>query len=184
MCLASSGHVAAQMPHCTHFDSMKESSGASCLSRIAPSGQDPTHARHIVQATRVAEQILTAIRDNEPRAISLGYDINRYKLLAFVLSATLSGLAGSLKTMVLGFTTLSDVLQANSGKVILMTLLGGSGTFFGPVVGAALVVTLQEYLSGIVGGWVTVIIGAVFVGCVLAFRRGIVGELAALRLRR
>ena len=129
-------------------------------------------------------QVIKAIRDNEPRAISLGYDINRYKLLAFVLSATLSGLAGSLKTVVLGFTTLSDVLQANSGEVILMTLLGGSGTFFGPVVGAALVVTLQEYLSDIVGGWVTVIIGAVFVACVLAFRRGIVGELAALRLRR
>ena len=129
-------------------------------------------------------QVLKAIRDNEPRAISLGYDINRYKLLAFVLSATLSGLAGSLKTLVLGFTTLSDVLQANSGEVILMTLLGGSGTFAGPVVGAALVVTLQEYLSDIVGGWVTVIIGAVFVTCVLAFRRGIVGELAALRLRR
>ena len=129
-------------------------------------------------------QVLKAIRDNEPRAISLGYDINRYKLLAFVLSATLSGLAGSLKTLVLGFTTLSDVLQANSGEVILMTLLGGSGTFAGPVVGAALVVTLQEYLSDIVGGWVTVIIGGVFVACVLAFRRGIVGELAALRPRR
>jgi branched-chain amino acid transport system permease protein len=129
-------------------------------------------------------QVLKAIRDNEPRAISLGYDINRYKLVAFVLSATLSGLAGSLKTLVLGFTTLSDVLQANSGEVILMTLLGGSGTFAGPVVGAALVVTLQEYLSDIVGGWVTVIIGGVFVACVLAFRRGIVGELAALRLRR
>ncbi len=129
-------------------------------------------------------QVLKAIRDNESRAISLGYDINRYKLLAFVLSATLSGLAGSLKTLVLGFTTLSDVLQANSGEVILMTLLGGAGTFAGPVVGAALVVTLQEYLSDIVGGWVTVIIGGVFVACVLAFRRGIVGELAALRLRR
>src|SRR3984893_4702 len=129
-------------------------------------------------------QVLKAIRDNESRAISLGYDINRYKLLAFVLSATLSGLAGSLKTLVLGFTTLSDVLQANSGEVILMTLLGGSGTFAGPAIGAALIVTLQEYLSDIVGGWVTVIIGGVFVVCVLAFRRGIVGELAALRLRR
>jgi branched-chain amino acid transport system permease protein len=129
-------------------------------------------------------QVLKAIRDNEPRAISLGYDISRYKLLAFVLSATLSGLAGSLKTLVLGFTTLSDVLQANSGEVILMTLLGGSGTFAGPVVGAALVITLQEYLSDLVGGWVTVIIGGVFVACVLAFRRGIVGELAAVRLLR
>lgn len=129
-------------------------------------------------------QVLKAIRDNESRAISLGYDVNRYKLLAFVLSSALAGLAGSLKSLVLGFTTLSDVLQSNSGEVILMTLLGGAGTFFGPVIGAALIVTLQEYLSDIVGGWVTVIIGAVFVACVLAFRRGVVGELAALRLRR
>jgi branched-chain amino acid transport system permease protein len=129
-------------------------------------------------------QVLKAIRDNEPRAVSLGYDIQRYKLLAFVLSATLAGLAGSLKTLVLGFTTLSDVLQANSGEVILMTLLGGSGTFAGPVIGAATVVTLQEYLSDIVGGWVTVIIGGVFVACVLAFRRGIVGEISAGLRRR
>ena len=129
-------------------------------------------------------QVLKAIRDNEPRAISLGYDVTRYKLLAFVLSAALSGLAGSLKALVLGFTTLSDVLQANSGEVILMSLVGGSGTFFGPVVGAAVVVTLQEYLSDIVGGWVTVIIGGVFVACVLLFRRGIVGELSSRRSRR
>ena len=129
-------------------------------------------------------QVLKAIRENEPRAVSLGYDINRYKLVAFVLSATLAGLAGSLKALVLGFATLSDVLQANSGEVILMTLVGGTGTFFGPVAGAAVVVTLEEYLSDLVGGWVTVIIGAVFVACVLLFRRGIVGELAALRLRR
>jgi branched-chain amino acid transport system permease protein len=126
-------------------------------------------------------QVLKAIRDNEPRAISLGYDINRYRLLAFVLSATLAGFAGSLKTIVLSFATLSDVQQATSGEVILMTLLGGTGTFFGPVAGAAVVVTLQEYLSEIVGGWVTVIIGAVFVACVLTFRRGIVGTIAALR---
>jgi branched-chain amino acid transport system permease protein len=129
-------------------------------------------------------QILKAIRDNEPRAISLGYEINRYKLLAFVLSATLAGLAGSLKALVLGFVTLSDVQQANSGEVVLMTLLGGTGTLFGPVIGAGIVVTLQEYLSDIVGGWVTVIIGAVFVTCVLLFRRGLVGELAALQRRR
>jgi branched-chain amino acid transport system permease protein len=128
-------------------------------------------------------QVLKAIRDNEQRAISLGYEVRRYKLLAFVLSASLAGLGGSLKTLVLGFTTLSDVLQANSGEVILMTLLGGTGTFAGPVVGAALVVTLQEYLSELVGGWVTVIIGAIFVACVLTFRRGIVGELGA-RLAR
>ncbi len=129
-------------------------------------------------------QVLKAIRENEPRAISLGYEINRYKLVAFVLSAALAGLAGSLKALVLGFATLSDVLQSNSGEVILMTLVGGTGTFFGPVAGAAVVVTLQEYLSDVVGGWVTVIIGAVFVACVLLFRRGIVGELAALRQRR
>ena len=129
-------------------------------------------------------QVLKAIRDNEPRAISLGYEVNRYRLVAFVLSATLAGLAGSLKALVLGFASLSDVLQSNSGEVILMTLLGGTGTFFGPVVGAAIVVTLQEYLSEMVGGWVTVIIGAVFIACVLAFRRGIIGELAALQARR
>jgi branched-chain amino acid transport system permease protein len=128
-------------------------------------------------------QVLKAIRENEPRAISLGYDINRYKLVAFVLSAALAGLAGSLKALVLGFATLSDVLQSNSGEVILMTLVGGTGTFFGPVAGAAIVITLQEYLSDLVGGWVTVIIGAVFVACVLLFRRGIVGEVAALRRR-
>ncbi len=127
--------------------------------------------------------MLKAIRENESRAISLGYQVNRYKLVAFVLSASIAGLAGSLKALVLGFATLSDVLQSNSGEVILMTLLGGTGTFFGPVVGAAVVVTLQEYLSDLVGGWVTVIIGAVFIACVIAFRRGIIGELAALRLR-
>jgi branched-chain amino acid transport system permease protein len=129
-------------------------------------------------------QVLKAIRENEPRAISLGYDIGRYKLLVFVLSAALSGLAGSLKSLILGFVTLSDVLQANSGEVILMTLVGGTGTFFGPVIGATLVVTLQQYLSDIVGGWVTVIIGAIFIACVLLFRRGIVGELARLRVPR
>jgi branched-chain amino acid transport system permease protein len=129
-------------------------------------------------------QVLKAIRENETRAISLGFDSNRYKLLAFVLSATLSGLAGSLNALVLGFATLTDVQQSTSGEVILMTLLGGTGTFFGPVVGAAIIVTLQEYLSDIVGGWVTAIIGVIFVACVLSFRRGIVGELEASRLRR
>jgi len=129
-------------------------------------------------------QVLKAIRENEPRAISLGYDSNRYKLVAFVISATLAGLAGSLNALVLGFATLSDVQQSTSGEVILMTLLGGTGTFFGPVVGAAVIVTLQEYLSDIVGGWVIAIIGVIFVACVLSFRRGIVGELEALRQRR
>jgi branched-chain amino acid transport system permease protein len=122
-------------------------------------------------------QVLKAIRENEPRAVSLGYEINRYKLVAFVLSAALAGFAGALKSLVLGFATLSDVLQSTSGEVILMTLLGGTGTFFGPVVGASVVVTLQEYLSDIVGGWVTVIIGAIFVACVMSFRSGVVGEL-------
>jgi len=129
-------------------------------------------------------QVLKAIRDNESRALSLGYEITRYKLVAFVLSAALAGAAGSLKALVLGFVTLSDVQQSTSGEVILMTLLGGTGTFFGPIVGAAIVVTLQQYLSDIVGGWVTAIVGAIFVACVLAFRRGIVGELAAVTLRR
>ena len=129
-------------------------------------------------------QVLKAIRENEPRAISLGYDVDRYKLLVFVLSATLAGLAGSLKALVLGFSTLTDVLQATSGEVILMTLLGGAGTFLGPVVGAGVVVTLQDVLSDRVGSWVTVIIGAIFVLCVLAFRKGIVGEYLAWRQRR
>jgi branched-chain amino acid transport system permease protein len=129
-------------------------------------------------------QVMKAIRENEQRAISLGYEINRYKLLAFVLSASLAGLGGSLKTLVLGFVTLSDVSQSASGEVILMTLLGGIGTFSGPVLGAGIIVTLQEYLSDYVGGWVTVIIGAIFVVCVLAFRRGIAGEVAQLLRRR
>ena len=122
-------------------------------------------------------QVLKAIRANEPRAISLGYKVDRYKLTAFVLSASLAGLAGSLKALVLGFATLSDVSQGNSGEVILMTLLGGSGTFLGPVVGANVVVTLQEYLSDLVGSWVSVIIGVIFVVCVMIFRRGFVGEI-------
>ena len=130
-------------------------------------------------------QVLKAIRENEPRMISLGYEVQRYKLVAFVLSAGVAGLAGSVKAQVLGFATLSDVSQATSGEVILMVLVGGTGTLVGPAIGAATVVTLQEYLSDIVGGWVTVIIGAVFVACVLIFRAGIAGELAALwpRLR-
>ena len=129
-------------------------------------------------------QVLKAIRANEPRAVSLGYKVDRYKLMAFVLSASISGLAGSLKALVLGFVTLSDVSQSNSGEVILMTLLGGSGTFLGPVIGAGLVVTLQEYLSDLVGAWVSVIIGAIFVVCVLVFRRGFVGEIQRLFARR
>ena len=129
-------------------------------------------------------QVLKAIRDNEPRAISLGYDIDRHKLVAFVLSAGISGMAGSLKALVLGFATLSDVVQSTSGLVILMPLIGGTGTFLGPVIGAAIIVTLQQYLSDQVGDWVTVIIGAIFVACVMLFRRGIVGELMSLLRRK
>ena len=129
-------------------------------------------------------QVLKMIRENEPRAISLGYQVDRYKLLAFVLSAALAGLAGSLKTVVMGFATLSDVHWSMSGEVILMTLLGGVGTFFGPVMGSGIVISLQNLLADKVGSWVTVIIGAIFVVCVLAFRKGVVGELQAFRERR
>ncbi|ACL65160.1 inner-membrane translocator [Anaeromyxobacter dehalogenans 2CP-1] len=123
--------------------------------------------------------VLRAIRENEPRAVSLGYDVARYKLLAFVLSAGVSGLAGGLKAVVLQFASLSDVHWHRSGEVVLMTLLGGMGTVLGPSVGALLVVALENYLAD-TGSWVTVITGAVFVACVVAFRRGIVGEVRAL----
>ena len=129
-------------------------------------------------------QVLKMIRENEPRAISLGYQVDRYKLLAFVLSAALAGLAGSMKTLVMGFATLSDVHWSMSGEVILMTLLGGVGTFFGPVLGSSIVIGLQNLLADKVGSWVTVIIGVIFVVCVLAFRKGVVGELQAFRDRR
>ena len=129
-------------------------------------------------------QVLKMIRENEPRAISLGYQVDRYKLLAFVLSALLAGLAGSMKTLVMGFATLSDVHWSMSGEVILMSLLGGVGTFFGPVLGAGIVIGLQNMLADKVGSWVTVIIGVIFVVCVLAFRKGVVGELHAFRERR
>lgn len=129
-------------------------------------------------------QVLKAIRENEARAISLGYDVDRYKLLAFVLSTAIAGLAGSLKTLVLGFATLSDVHWSLSGEVVLMTLLGGMGTFAGPVIGAFTIVGLQNFLADRVGSWVTVIIGGIFVFCVIAFRRGIVGELLAWQQRR
>ena len=129
-------------------------------------------------------QVLKMIRENEPRAVSLGYEVDRYKLLAFVLSASLAGLAGSLKTLVMKFATLTDVHWSMSGEVILMSLLGGVGTFFGPVVGAGTVIALQDMLADKVGEWVTVIIGVIFVVCVLAFRKGVVGELVAWRERR
>ena len=124
-------------------------------------------------------QVLRAIRDNEPRAISLGYDADRYKLMAFVLSASLAGLAGSLKALTFQLASLTDVHWHMSGEVVLMTLLGGMGTILGPAVGAALVVTIQNYFSSF-GAWVTIIQGAIFVVVVLLFRRGIVGELQAL----
>jgi len=129
-------------------------------------------------------QVLKAIRENEPRAVSLGYDVDRYKLLAFVLSTAIAGLAGALKTLVLGFATLSDVHWSLSGEVVLMTLLGGMGSFAGPVVGAFTIIGLQNFLADRVGAWVTVIIGVIFVFCVIAFCKGIVGELLAWQERR
>jgi len=121
-------------------------------------------------------QVLKAIRENEPRARSLGYDTDRFKLIAFVISAALSGLAGGTKSLVFQLASLTDVNWHMSGEVVLMTLLGGMGTVLGPAVGALLVVTLNNYLAGF-GSWVTIIIGVIFVSCVLAFRRGIVGEI-------
>lgn len=128
-------------------------------------------------------QVLKAIRENEPRAVSLGYRVERYKLLAFILSATVAGLAGGTKSIVFQLASLTDVTWQMSGEVVLMTLVGGLGTIFGPPVGAAVIVTMQNYLAA-TGEWVTVIQGAIFVVVVLAFRRGIIGELAALLQRR
>ena len=122
-------------------------------------------------------QVLKAIRENEARAISLGYDTDRFKLLAFVLSAGLAGLAGATKALVFQLASLTDVHWTMSGEVVLMTLVGGLGTLFGPVVGAAIIVTMQNYLAQL-GAWVTVVQGVIFVICVLAFRRGVVGEIA------
>jgi len=121
-------------------------------------------------------QVLKAIRENESRAVSLGYDVDRYKLVAFVLSAGLAGLAGSTKALVFQLASLTDVHWSMSGEVVLMTLLGGLGTIFGPVIGAAVIITMQNYLAQL-GAWVTVVQGVIFVICVLAFRRGIVGEI-------
>jgi branched-chain amino acid transport system permease protein len=127
-------------------------------------------------------QVLKAIRENEPRATSLGYRTDDYKLIAFVLSATLSGVAGGTKALVFGIATLTDVHYSTSGEVVLTTLLGGLGTVFGPVMGAVLVVTMENYLAQF-GEWVTVTQGAIFVLCVLAFRRGVIGEIGGkLRL--
>ena len=139
-------------------------------------------------------QVLKAIKENEPRAISLGYDVDRYKLLAFVLAAALSGLAGSTKTLVLGFETLTDAHWSMSGLVVLMTLVGGLGTVVGPIVGAIVIIALENKLGDLgsflarvtnvewfntLGDSVTIVTGLIFIVCVLAFRRGIVGEIAA-----
>jgi branched-chain amino acid transport system permease protein len=124
-------------------------------------------------------QVLKAVRENEPRAISLGYKPEHYKLLAFVLSATLSGLAGATKAIVFQLASLTDVHWTMSGEVVLMTLLGGLGTVFGPVAGALVMITLEHYLAQL-GAWVTIVQGAIFIVCVLTFRRGIVGELSRL----
>jgi len=127
-------------------------------------------------------EVLKSIRENEPRAISLGYRTDQYKLLAFILSGTLAGLAGAVKVLVAQNASLTDVYWAMSGEVVLMVLLGGLGTIFGPVVGAFAIIGMQQYLAGF-GQWVLVIQGAIFVVCVLAFRRGIIGEIGHI-LRR
>ncbi|HPU11085.1 MAG TPA: branched-chain amino acid ABC transporter permease, partial [Ottowia sp.] len=124
-------------------------------------------------------QVLKAIRENEPRTISLGYDADKFKHRAFVLSAALAGLAGATKAIVFQLASLTDVHWSMSGEVVLMTLVGGLGTIFGPVVGAAVIVTMQNYLAQL-GAWVTVVQGVIFVVCVLLFRRGIVGEIGHL----
>ncbi len=129
-------------------------------------------------------QVLKAIRENEPRALSLGYRVDRYKLLAFVLSAALAGLAGACKALVVGFETLTDAAWQMSGEVVLMTLVGGVGTLFGPVIGAFAIVGLQDQLADRVGSWVQVILGVTFIVCVLGFRRGLAGEVGAWLERR
>ncbi len=128
-------------------------------------------------------QVLKSIRENEPRALSLGYNVDRYKLMAFVLSATLAGLAGSTKAIAFGIATLTDVSWQMSGEVVLMTLLGGMGTILGPALGAAIIVAMQNYLADL-GSWVTIIMGVTFVVCVLVFRRGIVGEIEHRLLKK
>jgi len=124
-------------------------------------------------------QVLKAVRENEPRAVSLGYHAERYKLLAFVLSATLSGLAGGTKALVFQLASLTDVHWTMSGEVVLMTLVGGLGTVFGPVVGAFILIGLEHWLA-LLGSWLTIVQGLIFVVCVLSFRRGVVGELSRL----
>jgi branched-chain amino acid transport system permease protein len=127
-------------------------------------------------------EVLKSIRENEPRAISLGYKTDQYKLLAYILSGTLAGFAGALKVFVAQNASLTDVEVGMSGLIVLMTLVGGLGTIFGPVVGAFIIIAMQQYLAGF-GQWVTVIQGVVFVACVLLFRRGLIGEIAHLLKR-
>jgi branched-chain amino acid transport system permease protein len=122
-------------------------------------------------------EVLKSIRENEPRAVSLGYKTDQYKLLAYILSGTLAGFAGSLKVFVAQNASLTDVHWTMSGEIVLMTLVGGLGTVFGPVVGAFVIIAMQQYLAGF-GQWVTVIQGVIFVVCVLTFRRGVIGEIA------
>lgn len=124
-------------------------------------------------------QVLTAIRENEARAVSLGYDVDRYKVLAFVLSAALSGLAGALKALALSYESLNDLHWALSGEVVMMCILGGLGTLGGPVAGAFFVILLQNFLADKVGEWLSIIIGVVFLVCILSFRKGLVGEIAS-----
>ncbi|MDP3546144.1 MAG: branched-chain amino acid ABC transporter permease, partial [Phreatobacter sp.] len=119
-------------------------------------------------------QVLKAIRDNEARAVSLGYRVNQYKLAVFVLSASLAGLAGATKAIAVQLASLTDVHWSMSGEVVLMTLVGGMGTVFGPIVGAAVIISMQNFLAGL-GDWVTILQGIIFVICVLVFREGIVG---------
>ncbi len=122
-------------------------------------------------------QVVKAIRENEPRAISLGYKAEQYKWITFILAAMLAGIAGGTKAMVMGIETLSDVGSAASGLVVLMVLLGGIGTIFGPLIGALIVIAMQYYLAPF-GAWVIIIQGVIFIACVLVFRRGLIGELA------
>ena len=124
-------------------------------------------------------QVLKAIRENEQRALSLGYDTDRFKLIAFVLSGLVAGMAGGTKALVFQLASLTDVHWTMSGEVVLMTLVGGLGTMFGPVVGAAVIVTMQNYLAQL-GSWVTVVQGLIFVVCVMLFRKGVIGEIATL----
>ena len=128
-------------------------------------------------------EVLRSIRENEPRALSLGYDVRRFKLVAFILSAALTGLAGSMKALVFELATLTDVHWHMSGEIVVATLLGGIGTLVGPIVGATIVIGLKSYLAS-AGSWSTIVMGSIFMVCVLCFRRGVVGEVLNWHQRR